>query len=128
MPLYSSVVALLPDFIGVARHHTAYVDGVGAVCDYSLLEGNASQTGSMAGPQRKDGGGGPGGGAGGGEGGHDMGVHSSRHLHRNYDVDGPNDAKLERSMLAFQQNYPNVLPSVAAQPLRQRLDAYKNMK
>lgn len=75
------------------------MDGVGAVCDYSFMPFDTARS---------------------------QGSWSSRQPFSVHD--GPNDDKLAKSVLNFHANYPNVVPSAAAQPLKRQLDAYKNMK
>jgi autophagy-related protein 9 len=106
------------DILQFIRDHTAYLEGVGAVCDYSLLdlrkygdEGFGTVTDS---------------GSGGGEGrGSSMGRVGRRGREGGGHTERPHDGKLEQSYLSFQHEYPNWPGNPTGRELVHKLQEFK---
>lgn len=87
------------DILHFIRDHTTYLDGVGAVCDYSLMElekygneeyGTAVDSGKVN------------------------------------DKERPHDGKLEQSYISFQQQFPNWAGNPAGRDLINKVHEYKH--
>jgi len=94
LPLCSSLV------LAFVKNHSRYIEGIGAVCDYSLFD--FDQYGDE-----------------------DFGAEKSGFINQ---TQRPNDGKLEKSFMNFKQHHPNYDGSRAAQMLTSRLQSFKDMK
>lgn len=100
-----------------------YVDGVGAVCDYTLfnIEKYGDTNYGVVGDQSGE----LGVGADSKNGSHNL---SSSSAYGNIKGDGPMNGKLEQSYLSFQLEHPNWRGNAAGEAMISRLNAYKANK